>query len=84
MGDLWDGGSWSPRFIKQMDDWKLEEVQVFFGRLYEHSITLGLEDIMIWLVTKNSIFSVKSFYSSLANRRAELFPYGIIWSSWVS
>ena len=44
-----DGNSGSPRFIKQLDDWKLEEVDVSFGRLYNHSIGLGYEDIMAWL-----------------------------------
>ena len=33
--------------------------------------------------TKNSNFSVKSFYSSLAFRRVEMFPFRIIWSLWV-
>ena len=50
--------------------------------LYEHSISLDtIEDIMVWLVTKNSNFLVKSFYSSLANRKAGPFSYGIIWNS---
>lgn len=37
---------------------------------------------MVWLATKNGIFSVKSFYSSLANRKTELYSM-TIWNFWV-
>ena len=59
--DAWDDGSWGPRFIRQLHDWELEEVGVFFGRLYDHSICLGNDDIMVWLETKNDNFSLKAF-----------------------
>ena len=55
----------------------MEGAYVFFGRLHDYSISLGTDDIMAWLETKNGDFLVKSFYSSLASRRAEL-------SSWCS
>ena len=42
---------------------------------------MGTDDVMIWLKTKNSVFIVKS-YSSLASRRAKLFPHSIVWNSW--
>ena len=51
-------------------------------RLYDHSICLDIDDIMVWMETKNGNFSVKSFYS-LASRRVESLPYGTIWNSWV-
>ena len=35
------------------------------------------------LATKNGNFSVKSFYSSLAFRRVQMFPFRIIWSLWL-
>ena len=40
------------------------------------------DDAMVWLPPKDGAFSVKSFYS-LANRRVEPFPHGIVWNSWV-
>ena len=36
--DVWDGASWGPRFVRQLHDWELE-VDEFFGRLYDHSIS---------------------------------------------
>ena len=70
MVDVWDNGNRDPRFGRQLHDWELEEVKVFFRMLYEYSIIVGTEDIKVWLVTNNGSFSVKSFYSSLAFRRA--------------
>ena len=36
----------------------------------------ALKDNIVWFVTKNGIFFVSSFYSSLSIRLAELFLYG--------
>ncbi|RVW51351.1 Transcription factor SRM1 [Vitis vinifera] len=71
-------------FTRQLHDWELEEVQAFLGRLSAHPIFVETDDAMVWLPMKDDTFSVKSFYSSLANRRVELFLYGIVWNSWVS
>lgn len=41
-----------------------------------------MEDNLVWLnIKSNSI--VKFFYSYLSNGRAELFPFGTVWNSWV-
>ena len=82
--DVWEDGSWNPRFFRQLNDWELEEADNFFGRLHDHSLSLDSENILVWRDTKNDVFSVKSFYSSLANRGAEPFPHGIVWNSWTS
>ena len=42
------------------------------------------DDAIVWLPMKDGAFSVMSFYSSLADRRVEIFPHGIVWNSWVS
>ncbi|RVX14587.1 hypothetical protein CK203_011953 [Vitis vinifera] len=80
--DVWNGGSWGPRFIRQFNDWELEKVDAFFGRLHNYSIISSTFDAMVWLETKNGEFSVQSFYSSLASRRVEPFPHSIVWTSW--
>nr|CAN83497.1 hypothetical protein VITISV_026967 [Vitis vinifera] len=38
--------NWGLRFVRQLHDWELEEVDVFFGRLYDQSIRSGFEDTM--------------------------------------
>ena len=81
MVDVWDEGSWGPRFIRQFNDWELDEVDALFGRLHNYSIVLGPFDAMVWLETKGGDFSVRSFYSSLASRRAKPFSYSTLWNS---
>ena len=83
VSDLWEDCGWSLRFTRQLHDWELEEVQAFLGRLLVHPLFVETDDVMVWLPTKDGAFSVKSFYSSLVNRRVEPFPYGIVWNSWV-
>ncbi|RVW53259.1 hypothetical protein CK203_091640 [Vitis vinifera] len=39
-----------------------------------------MEDRMMWKVTSNESFSVKSLYNDLSSRRAGLFPHGLIWN----
>ena len=80
--DVWDGGSWGPWFIRPFNDWELEEVDALFGRLHNYSIVLGTFDAMVWLETKDGVFSVRSFYSSLASRRVEPFQHSTMWNSW--
>ena len=68
MTNAWDGGSWNPGFIRQLNDWDLKEVDNFFERLHDHSLSMDFEDSVEWVNTKSGIFFVKSFYSSLASR----------------
>ena len=81
MKDVWDSDSWSLRFVRQLHDWELKEVDAFFERLYNHSISLDSEDTMVWLGSKNGNFSIKSYYSSLVNGEMEPFPHVIVWNS---
>ena len=80
--DVWDGGSWGPRFIRQFNDLELEDVDTFFGRLHNCFSALGTIDDMAWMGTKNEFFSVKIFYFSLASRSLESFPHSTVWNSW--
>ena len=59
-------------------------MQAFFGKLSAHPTSLETDDVMVWLPTKDGVFSIRPFYSSLENRRVEPLPHGIVWNSWVS
>ena len=54
--DIWDSGSWNPRFFRQLIDWELEEVANFFGRLHDYFPSSNFEDILVWVDTKNGVF----------------------------
>ena len=82
MVDVRDGGSWNPRFFKQLNDWEFEEVDNFFKRFHDHSSPLDFEDILVWVDTKNDVFFVKSFYFSLDSRGGDHFPYSMVWNLW--
>ena len=43
---------------------------------------MDTEDSVELVDTKSGIFSVRSFYSSLASRRVDSFPHSIVWNSW--
>nr|CAN61601.1 hypothetical protein VITISV_013027 [Vitis vinifera] len=65
-----------------LNDWELEEVDNFFESLHDHSLSMDSEDSVEWVDTKSGIFSVKSFYSSLASKGADPFPHDTAWNSW--
>ena len=56
VSNVWDGSNWDPRFIRQLHDWDMEEVDVFLGMLYDHSIYVGIDDVMVWMETRNGNF----------------------------
>ncbi|RVX09701.1 hypothetical protein CK203_012295 [Vitis vinifera] len=49
-------GNWNPRFIRQLNDWELEEVDIFFERLYDHAISMDTEDSVKWVDTRVVFF----------------------------
>ena len=53
-------------FTRQNNDWDMREVEAFFGRLQGQVIRRDVEDVMIWWMSKEDIFTIKPFYSSLA------------------
>lgn len=59
-------------------------MKAFFKRLQEQPITRGVEDVMTWQVSKGGIFTVKSYYLSLAICKLKVPLVGIVWNPWVS
>ena len=52
------------------------------GRLYDLSVCLGIDGIMVGMEARNNNFYVKYFYSLLASKSVEPFSCGIVWNSW--
>ncbi|RVW75414.1 putative ribonuclease H protein [Vitis vinifera] len=82
--EFWDTsgeeGVWSPRFSRPFNDWEVEEVERLLLTIRGARLIPLMEDRMMWKVTSNGIFSVKSLYNDLSSRRAGPFPHGLIWS----
>ncbi|RVX20512.1 Transposon TX1 uncharacterized 149 kDa protein [Vitis vinifera] len=82
--EFWDSsgveGAWSPRFSRPFNDWEVEEVERLLLTIRGARLSPLMEDRMMWKVTSNGSFSVKSLYNDLSSRRAGLFPHGVIWN----
>ena len=58
-------------------------METFFRRLHGHALRRGIEDVMYWRVSKKDIFTVKSFFCSLAPCIGREFPSSLVWNPWV-
>ncbi|RVX00231.1 hypothetical protein CK203_026685 [Vitis vinifera] len=87
VAQLWDQfgnlGYWNPVFTRLNNDWEMEEVETFFSRLHGHALRRGIEDVISWRVSKKDLFTVKSFFSSLAPCIGREFPSSLVWNPWV-
>ena len=87
VGDLWSyeygGGCWNPVFSRSFNDWEMEDVESFLGRIGEKRVTKGVEDTIRWVEAKNGMFSIKSMYNVLQQRSVISFPWKCIWKNCV-
>lgn len=87
VADIWDdlgeGGHWNPCFIKHLNDWELDNVEDFLSIHEGKSVKREVKDSVVWMDSRNEVFSIKSFYSILRSRHAILSPMAIIWNSWL-
>ncbi|KAJ9684352.1 hypothetical protein PVL29_016699 [Vitis rotundifolia] len=82
VANIWDPlaeGGWNPCFLRAFNDWEVEEVERFLGRLHGKRILENEEDMVSWTETKSGKFSVKSLYCALEAGGSSLFPSSYIW-----
>ena len=58
---------WNVPFVQAVQDWEVEVVTAFFGKLYAFCRRMGVMDYMLWNHSKRNIFEVKSFYCVLSS-----------------
>ena len=82
--DIWDKnrgvGSWSPTFLRSLNDWEIEEVVRFLHILHEVIYCLSGEDKLILKNDKEKGFSIKSMYKGFDPSPAIDFPHHLIWN----
>ena len=71
-------------FTRHNNDRKMRDVEALFRRLNRQVLRRDDEDVMNWWISKKNLFTVKSFYSSLAPCNVREFPSSIVWNHWVS
>ena len=63
VADVWDfsraEGGWSPVFVRNFNDWEMEEVERFLKILYRRKITSYQEDQLLLKGAKDAVFSAR-------------------------
>ena len=77
------GGVWTPCFVRPFNDWEMEDIQNLLQALQEKRILPNPNDLMLMREAKDGCFSVKFFYKVLFGSNSMVFPYQLIWSTWV-
>ena len=86
VADVWDPlakGGWNPYFSRALNDWEVEEAEIFLERLHKKGLLGDVDDMVVWIETKSGKFLVKSFYLTLETDCPVLFPSSCIWNVWV-
>ena len=74
-----EGRIWKLTFIRDFNDWEVEEVLEFFNFIHS-KIPVGLDpDSMRWKLCQHGNFDVKSFYHTLDVKSEIVFPWRAIW-----
>ena len=70
-------------FTRHNNDLELRHVKTLFRRLNGQVLRRDDKDVMNWWISKKGLFTVKSFYSSLAPCNAREFLSSIVWNLWI-
>lgn len=65
--------SWDPHFIRDLNDWELEDFNRFLQVLYSVENRSSSSDMLIWSLSSKGIFYVRSCYDVMEGRRISLF-----------
>ncbi|KAL6320158.1 hypothetical protein AAG906_004667 [Vitis piasezkii] len=74
---------WNPCFSRALNDWEMEEAELFLGCLHGKRVIGDEDDKVVWTETKSGIFSAKSLYLALEADCPSSFPSSCIWKVWV-
>ena len=70
---------WDVRFIRDLNDWEMEEGLQFFRLLGAKTPPLGVGDRLRWKLQSNGFFDTRSFYNKLRAAPPFIFPWKAIW-----
>ena len=89
VADVWDPlaeggwGGWNPCFSRALNDWEVEEAEIFLERLHGKRVLEDVDDMVVWNESKSRKFWAKSLYLALEADCPVLFPSSCIWDVWV-
>ena len=74
-----EGLVWNLTFIRDFNDWEVEEVIAFFTFIHSKTPVNDDQDAMRWKIRHHGNFDAKSFYYSLAGKNDIKFHWKAIW-----
>ena len=77
--DVGEGRAWNITFIRDFNDWEVEEVLAFFTFIHSKIRTSLDSDSLLWKLRQHGEFDVKSFYHALDGNFDITFPWIAIW-----
>ena len=83
VADVWDfsrAEEPSPVFVRDFNDWEMEEVERFLQILYRRKITSYQEDQLLLKGAKDVIFSARIMYKKMVHSPPITFPCRSIWN----
>jgi hypothetical protein len=70
---------WQVTFMRNFNDWELDNVASFLGLLQTHCPSRVVDDGLWWSLKNSGIFDVRSRYSSFRDSSSLIFPWKCIW-----
>ena len=74
---------WNVTFVRDFNDWEVDLLAGFFHFLHSHNVptaaTTLAPDGLRWKLCKDGVFTSRSFYYALIDRRGVRFPWKSIW-----
>ena len=70
---------WDVRFIREFNDWEMDERLHFLCILGANTPPMDVGDQMRWKLKLNGDFDIRSYYNKLRNSPSIVFPWKVIW-----
>ena len=71
--------SWDVRFIRDFNDWEMNEGLHFLRILEANTPPMEAGDQMRWKLKPNGVFDIQSYFNKLRDSLSTVFPWKVIW-----
>ena len=71
--------SWDVRFIRDFNDWEMDEGLHFLRILGANTPPMEAGDRMNWKSKVNGVFDIRLYYNKLRDSPSTVFPWKAIW-----
>ena len=71
--------SWNIRFIRDFNDWEMDEGLLFLRILGANTSPMEAGDRMRWKLKPNRVFDIQLYYNKLRDSPSTVFPWKAIW-----